>query len=775
MNHAHDDGNEQERELFARLEADMNGRPIEPEAPAGEPVRLSEVIGWRRTRSEKTDRPIGSPDPAADRSADSPAEGSGDAAADRSADRIGGGGPDESGDPDAVVWVDRPGPEGPGYWDRMRKARRRAIIPAWAASRAQVKASAKWLAGYHAHIAAYHAVRTPAYVAKLAARSPQGAVKAAGATARWLADAEGKPLRAWAVREAHAVEYFRLSQQRNARVRLRGLLFVLGSLVGIGAAVALYVLAPTWMLAAAGASVVLALGWLGAPADKPVIQRAVERPKADKLTSDMVLRALGSLGITAINQAQAKGGPGLSFTAPITRDGPGWRAEGDLPHGVTVTDVIDRRDRLASGLRRPLGCVWPEAVPEEHTARLVLWVGDQDMSKARQPAWPLAKTGSVNLFKPVAWGTDQRGRWVHLTLMYIAGIIGAIPRMGKTFLLRLLLLIAALDPRAELHTFDLKGTGDLDPVGDRVAHRHRAGDEEEDIDYILADLREVRSEMRRRTKVIRGLPRDLCPESKVTSELADKKELGLHPIVIGVDECQVLFEHPKHGAEFEEICTDLVKRGPATGIVLLLATQRPDAKSLPTGISANAGARWCLKVMSQVENDMVLGTSSYKRGVRSTMFAWADKGICYFVGEGTDARIVRSVFIDAVMADTIALRARAARLLAKTLTGHAAGEQTQPEKTGPGYDLLADILAVVPADDAKVWSETVVARLAGLRPEVYRGWDPEQLSAALKPLGITTRQVWGTAEGGKGANRRGILRADILSAIAERDGNRDAA
>ena len=101
------------------------------------------------------------------------------------------------------------------------------------------------------------------------------------------------------------------------------------------------------------------------------------------------------------------------------------------------------------------------------------------------------------------------------------------------------------------------------------------------------------------------------------------------------------FEHPKHGAELEAICTDLAKRGPALGIVLILATQRPDAKSLPTGISANAVLRMCLKVMGQVENDMVLGTSAYKNGVRATMFAFSDKGIFYFAGEGDAPRIVR--------------------------------------------------------------------------------------------------------------------------------------
>ena len=207
--------------------------------------------------------------------------------------------------------------------------------------------------------------------------------------------------------------------------------------------------------------------------------------------------------------------------------------------------------------------------------------------------------------------------------------------MGKTFSLRLALLGACLDPRAWILAFDLKGTGDLSPL-EPVAHRYRAGDDEEDIAYAVAAMREMRTELRRRTKVIRDLPRDLCPENKVTDDLASKKKLGLHPIVIGVDECQLWFEHPKYGAELEEICEDLIKRGPAAGIILILATQRPDAKSLPTGISANAVLRFCLKVMGHTENDMVLGTSMHKNGIKATMFARRDKGIGYLAGEGDD-------------------------------------------------------------------------------------------------------------------------------------------
>ncbi|MFF0484114.1 cell division protein FtsK [Streptomyces sp. NPDC004435] len=727
MKHPDDD-----HELFARLEAEMTADQPTDDGGA-EVVDLGKARAARQTTTE----------------------------------------PAEPDDPTGRLVVDQPTPAatGPGYLGRLASAKRRDVVPVWLRSTSELRTAAGWVARHYAHTVGYHALRTPVYALRLALQSPTGAARFVGGAIRWVADREGEPVRAAAVRREDAAEYLRLSSQRDDRVKLRTLIAAVATFIGATVALAIYVLAPGWLQTVSVGLVLLALGWAGRKADAPVVHRAVEIPKASKLTSDIVLRALGALGIPAINQAQGKGRDGFEFTAPITRDGPGWRAQGNLPYGVTVADVIERRERLASGLRRPLGCVWPEPASEEHPGHMVLWVGDQDLTKAKKPAWPLAKSGGVDLFKPVAYGTDQRGRWVEVTLMYIAGVIGAIPRMGKTFLLRLLLLIAALDPRAELHTYDMKGTGDLDPVGNAVSHRHAAGDDDEAIGYALADLRAVREELRRRTKAIRALPRDICPESKVTSQLADKPSLGLHPIVIGVDECQVLFEHAEHGKEFEEICTDLVKRGPATGIVLMLATQRPDAKSLPTGISANAGARWCLKVMGQTENDMVLGTSAYKRGVRATMFAWGDKGIHYFVGEGADARIVSSVYVDAPGAEAIAARARTAREKAGLLSGYAMGEAPEVV-TGPAYDLLADILAVVPAAEAKVWSETVVARLAELRPDVYGGWETDALAAGLKPHGISTVQV-GRRVDGKVVNRRGIARADITTTIAERDGKRD--
>jgi len=74
--------------------------------------------------------------------------------------------------------------------------------------------------------------------------------------------------------------------------------------------------------------------------------------------------------------------------------------------------------------------------------------------------------------------------------MFALMIIGALPRLGKTFLLRLLMLAAALDPSAELHGYDLKGGPDLLPL-EGVSHRFRIGDEPDDLTYLKADVREL--------------------------------------------------------------------------------------------------------------------------------------------------------------------------------------------------------------------------------------------------------------------------------------------
>ncbi|WP_151485178.1 cell division protein FtsK [Streptomyces albicerus] len=644
------------------------------------------------------------------------------------------------------VPVDNPKLPAPGITDYQK----RPVIASWMTTRRDFLATARLASGRVAYASFYHGLRTPWYTTQLTAMAPRGACRFIASTNRWVWDREAAPLRDYAVRTEDVDEYLRLARLRAGRVRLRLFVTVAAAVFGLGFALWLYVMAPAFLYAFAAGGVLI-LGFLGQQPDAPVIGPAVLKTEVQKLTGSIVLRGLDSIGNAKISAAIKKGGDmdGMHFTAEIARSGPGYEAHLDLPYGVVPEDVMDKREALASGLRRKLGCVWPSGDPDEHQGRLVLYVGDRPMNEEKKPPWPLLKSGQVDLFQPVVFGNDQRMRWVTVTLMFASVVIGSIPRMGKTFLLRLFLLIAALDSRSELHAFEFKGTGDFGAL-EPVCHRYRSGEEDEDIEYVLAALRELKEELRRRAKVIKALPRSICPES-------------------ALDECQKAFEHPKYGAEIEEICTDIAKRGPALGIIGMFATQRPDAKSLPPGISANAVLRFCLKVMGWQANDMVLGDGMYKAGVRATMFSRSDLGICWMAGEGDDPRIVSGAFIDATGAEQVVARARTMREDYGNITGHAIGQG--PEDVTPEYDLLVDVLQVVPADEERVWNERVAARLNLHRPEVYGGWRGETVTITLKPLGVTTKDVAGITDDGKRTTRRGIERADIVKVVAARNGH----
>lgn len=316
--------------------------------------------------------------------------------------------------------------------------------------------------------------------------------------------------------------------------------------------------------------------------------------------------------------------------------------------------------------------------------------------------------------------------------------------------------------RAQLWLYELKGSGDLKPL-EPVAHRYASGFSNEAIGAALDGLRAVMAEIERRAKVISGLPLEVCPESKVTPELASLRHLGLFPLVFAIDECQELFSHAEYGDEAGALAARIMKLGRAFGVILLLATQRPDADSLPKAISDNVGIRFCLRVMGQPPNDMILGTSAYKSGVRATLFTRDDKGVGVLIGgETADAGIARGAYLDKPAAELVIVRARAAREAAGTLSGHALGEAIEP--TDPGRALVADLVLVFGAEESQAHSDVLCARLAEQWPSTYTGWAPAQLAAALKPAGVSTRQVWATGADGQPANRRGVLREDVTAA-----------
>lgn len=533
---------------------------------------------------------------------------------------------------------------------------------------------------------------------------------------------------------------------------------------------------PGWVWLVLAGLAVVGFGWLGRKEDQKLVEMpATMAPhKTPPLTAPMVTAALCALGLGKMKEPDD-----IRLLMDVARHGQGYQLDLELPPGVPTNDIIEKREEFAAALRRELGTVWP-AVGPRHPGHLTLFVSDVPMATATQAPWPLTNGPRVSLFDPLPLFTDQRGQWVSQTLAYTSWVIGAVPRMGKTRCLLNLGLTCALDPRARLFVFDLKGTGDLSALA-KVAHFYGVGDEPEDIETMLHVLRSLREEMRKRARQIRDLTLEENPDKgKVTDALATRDPKRFGPIVVQVDEVQVwtqefsealpgqVFEgkRPKDPGkevrdEFIAILRDLVKRGPALGIIVMLATQKPDAKSIPSSIADNASARLCFKVNGQISNDQILGTSSYQAGVRATQFAFSDKGIAYFRGDGAEPLVVRTVDMDATRAEEVASRARALRLAAGLLTGDA----DEIEDAVLVTDIVDDVEQVMrDRSRGKAHHVELVEWLQELRPEDHGALDVEELSARLRGRGIKVSQIRSG-----GTNRKGVWLSDLRKQVSEGD------
>lgn len=680
------------------------------------------------------------------------------------------------------------------------------ILPEWLRDRAMLVATVRQWAQRNGYRTARFLLHLPVLLALLVAYSPRGLARLTAVTSRYLYDYDSAQVRASHAAATETAEYVKAQNVRKANLKARWLvagsamfvvlvpalawtfpsvLAVLAALavfvwivklipgrsiaeVGIAAVVGAAVwwflptlLAripqpPAWAVLCALVLAVLGLGVHGRPRGKALVKAAeLKAHMVEPLRAPVVTEALCELGNSKMKE------PGqIRLLSDPVRAGQGYQMDLELPRGVPAAWVVQRREAFASGIRRELGCVFL-SVGQRHPGHLVVFVSDMPMAQTPQAPWPLLKGGAVDIFKPVPMFTDQRGEWVHLTFAYASLIIGALPRMGKTFLLRQALLVAGLDKRAKVYALDGKGTGDL-AACQLFAHFYSRGAKPEEIERVRAVVRDLRAELLKRADIIDSLTREDCPESKVTSELADRRR-DLCPIVVGIDETQSYFEYgdegnKAHKAIRQELAagiTELVKLGPALGIIVVLASQNVTATTIPRPISTNAAFRACLKVADQIANDQILGTSAYSQGLDATQLDYDDKGVLYLRADGTRTRIVRTVAgLDAVVAETVAARARSYRDGAGMLTGDAAGEEATEEAIQ--VDLLEDLRDVM--DNPSVSTMHLVElrdALALLRPATWGHLDNAALGGLLRTAGVRVGTVWSRAAGkdGKGVKR----------------------
>jgi hypothetical protein len=617
-------------------------------------------------------------------------------------------------------------------------------------------------------VASAHAVYSLRVAGRLAARGPfrlggAAIVGAARGSARWwhwvwaddlaahLADADGKLGR----------EVFVIREHRQTRWRISGA--VLGT-AGVGEAVGWWLTGDTVALVS-GAALLggLALAGRRRGPDAPKLLDGIERDIRLELAPEHLNAAFRAAGLLRADVA-------LILRAPVTRDraGRGWETVFDLPMGggKTAAHAIAKRDVIAAELgvdEIQLILSRIRAGDGGNGKRLSLWVCDDDPYIGRPLPSPLARMERFDFWGPVPFGRDARASRVEIPLLWQSAFFGGLPRRGKTFSMRLLVAAAVLDPWCRIYLADGKGGADFRALAG-VAHRYVRGADEADLEAFEAMLDELIGEMSRRFALFATLPTSQCPEGKLTPDIMRRYNMPLIPVVI--DELQEYFEAletEKDRARIIGKLARIARRGPAAGLIPVYASQRPDAKSVPTKLREIVSFRYCTQVIDKTSSDMVLGDGKAAAGADASVLSEDHVGVGVLVTGPASFVTVKADLLDGAGFEAVCTRGRALRVAERTLTGQAAGD-IGTAAAEAGYvipQVIGDVMEAFGAR-TRMWTADLLAALVNLDEDTYGDWDADKLAADLEVAGVKrlTKQVKINGE-----NRAGYLLRDIEGAI----------
>jgi DNA segregation ATPase FtsK/SpoIIIE, S-DNA-T family len=489
----------------------------------------------------------------------------------------------------------------------------------------------------------------------------------------------------------------------------------------------------------------------------------------------------------------------LRLVERAQRVGDGWAITVDLPATRKAADVIKNREALASALAVDEVQLIVERVRGNggHAGRVSMWVADSDPYAAAPLRTPLLAVQRWDAWRPVPFGRDARDRKIDLPLVWTSLLVGAIPRQGKTFAARLAAAGLILDPHTRLHVADFKAGKDWDAAA-KVAHRFMSGDESEHVLALVGWLVDLVGEVQGRYRRMRELDDTVCPESKITPAMSRDTALNMPITAVFLDEVQVPLED-RTPVEVEgkkltagdyvgELLTWLAKKGPAAGIVLVLATQRPDSKTIPSGLRAVLGSRFALRVMDWRDSNIVLGEQMNTRGYDSSRLLASHKGVGILRPDGEThagvdvlALTVRTYYMPNEDWHELCRRGRALREATGTLTGHAAGEDSTL-----ALDHAAAVKAIGvnsrPSETRRELPEPLASVVAYLGDDLTDDGDgrefvstaelvealdvePNSFGRAMADLGCPSTRDRITGEDGRQRRVRGYLTADIKAAI----------
>jgi S-DNA-T family DNA segregation ATPase FtsK/SpoIIIE len=410
-----------------------------------------------------------------------------------------------------------------------------------------------------------------------------------------------------------------------------------------------------------------------------------------------------------------------------------WACTVDLGEGRTVAAALAKRDELASAFQVEREMLHLAKAGPRHV-RVTIHQTDPLAETARSA---LGTGAPSSIWEPHRIGRDATGAAVTVSMVEQSILAGGLPRKGKTTLLQQLVVAAALDPTVSISIADGKGGGDwtaFEPLCDWWGT-------DDDISAVVAMLERAVATMRSTY----GWMRERHIGQITPAMVAEGHRVRL----IVVDEVQVFLDSV-HRKEVLSLLADLARRGPAAGIRLIMATQRPDAETIPPVLRDQFGVKVALEVATKATQRTILGDAA------ATAEMVTGRGGAVVVGaEGRQGPV--SVKLDLLDGDT----------LRQVIDRAGAGRPTWVEPDEPieqafdggvAPDILAEVAAAFVGSENRLPTAELARRISRMQPH-REGLDADALGLLLR--GLVTSRRWGS-----GANTtRGFVRSEVEEAM----------
>ncbi len=267
--------------------------------------------------------------------------------------------------------------------------------------------------------------------------------------------------------------------------------------------------------------------------------------------------------------------------------------------------------------------------------------------RRRRPTHDYADGYSI--YDPVPFGIDEDGLLVAVTLMYRNLLVGGEPGSGKSSLLNTIIAHIALCPDVRLWLFDGKRVelGPWEPVADVFVGN--------DIAYANDRLRALQTEMDTRyARLWADRRRKIVPADGFDVIACVIDEVAFFSVTTGTKEQQ---------EEFKTLVRDLVARGRAAGIIMIVATQRPSADIIPTSLRDLFGYRVAFRCTTDSSSDIILSQGWASEGFSAKTIPPDDnyRGVGFLLAEGGIPRRFKAAYLDddhiaAVIAHALRIR-----------------------------------------------------------------------------------------------------------------------